>query len=152
MNLSRTCAFLAADLRAVAAFLPAALTGASLVALGMSCAVLGGKGAGWYCRPRGQVKGPDRVRVRARVSTAVALIHAFWPRRPRSRPARTRRADARTLARAQGDRGDGPAARGRRAVDLLRGTAYGQRPARPAPRVGPGLQGPLPPLSDHAGP
>ena len=45
-----------------------------------------------------------------------------------------------------------PAPQGRRAVDLLRGPAHRQRPARPPPRVGPGVQGPLPPLPDHAGP
>ena len=43
-----------------------------------------------------------------------------------------------------------PTAGRRRAVDLLRGTADRQRPARPAPRLGPGVQGPLPPLPDHA--
>ena len=44
------------------------------------------------------------------------------------------------------------APQGRRAVDLLRGPADRQRPARPPPRVGPGLQGPLPPVPDDAGP
>ena len=37
-------------------------------------------------------------------------------------------------------------------MGLLRGPAHGQRPARPPPRVGPGVQGPLPPVPDHAGP
>ena len=37
-------------------------------------------------------------------------------------------------------------------MDLLRGPAHRQRPPRPAPRVGPGVQGPLPPLPDHARP
>ncbi len=37
-------------------------------------------------------------------------------------------------------------------MDLLRGAADGQRPPWPAPRVGPGVQGPLPPLPDDAGP
>ena len=40
---------------------------------------------------------------------------------------------------------------GRRAVGVLRGPAHGQRPPGPPPRVGPGLQGPLLPLPDHAG-
>ena len=37
-------------------------------------------------------------------------------------------------------------------MDLLRGPADRQRPARPPPRVGPRVQGPVPPLPDHAGP
>ena len=43
-------------------------------------------------------------------------------------------------------------ARGRRALDLLRGPAYGERQTRPPPCVGAGLQGPLLPLPDDAGP
>ena len=50
------------------------------------------------------------------------------------------------------DRRDPAAPQGRRALDLLRGPAHRQRPARPAPRLGPGVQGPLPPLPDHARP
>ena len=37
------------------------------------------------------------------------------------------------------------------AVDLLRGSPHGQRPPRAPPRVGEGLQGPLPAVPDHAG-
>ena len=37
-------------------------------------------------------------------------------------------------------------------MDVLRGPAHRQRPARRAPRRGPGLQGCLPPLQDDAGP
>ena len=48
--------------------------------------------------------------------------------------------------------GDRTAPQGRRAVGLLRGPAHGQRPPRPPPRVGPRVQGPLPPLPDHARP
>ena len=44
------------------------------------------------------------------------------------------------------------AAEGQRALDLLRGAAHRERPAGHPPRVGPGLQGPLPPLPDDAGP
>ena len=44
------------------------------------------------------------------------------------------------------------APRGRRALGLLRGPAHRQRQARAAPRVGAGVQGPLPPVPDHAGP
>ena len=42
--------------------------------------------------------------------------------------------------------------RRRAAVDLLRGPADRQRPARHPPRRGPGLQGPVPPLQDDARP
>ena len=38
-----------------------------------------------------------------------------------------------------------------RALGLLRGPAHRQRPARHPPRVGPPVQGPLPPLPHHAG-
>ena len=41
--------------------------------------------------------------------------------------------------------------RRRRAVDVLRGPADGQRHARHAPRRGAGLQGRVPPVPDHAG-
>ena len=41
---------------------------------------------------------------------------------------------------------------GRRAVGLLRGPADRQRPPGHPPRVGPRVQGPLPPLPDHARP
>ena len=47
--------------------------------------------------------------------------------------------------------GQGPA-QGRAALDLLRGPADGQRQAGAPPRVGPGVQGPVPPVPDHAGP
>ena len=44
-----------------------------------------------------------------------------------------------------------PAAPAAAALDVLRGSADRQRPARHPPRRGPGLQGPLPPLQDDAG-
>ncbi len=87
-----------------------------------------------------------------RVSTPLALIRALRPREPRPRPARPRGPRARPLARPAGARGGRPAAQGPRALDLLRGPADRQRPSRPPPRLGPGVQGPLPPLPDHAGP
>ena len=49
-------------------------------------------------------------------------------------------------------RADHGAARGRRTVGLLRGSADRQRHAGSAPRVGARLQGPLLSLPDHAGP
>ena len=48
-------------------------------------------------------------------------------------------------------RGVAAADRGRAAVDVLRGAADGERHAGRAPHRGPGLQGPVPPVQDHAG-
>ena len=88
----------------------------------------------------------------ARCEAARAGSNAFWPRRPRPGPARSRGAGARALARAGGGRGGGAAAQGGRDLDLLRGPAHRQRPPRAPPRVGPGVQGPVPPLPDDARP
>ena len=56
------------------------------------------------------------------------------------------------MAGARGRRRGQGAAQGCRAVDLLRGAADSERPPRPPSRLGPRLQGPLPPLPDDAGP
>ena len=70
--------------------------------------------------------------------------------RPQPRPPRAGRPDPGAVARPEGVPALGrPAGRGR-AVRLLRGAADRQRPARRPPRRGQGLQGPVPPLQDHA--
>ena len=66
-------------------------------------------------------------------------------------PARDRARDARQVEPGADLRGVAEADRGRAAVDLLRGAAHGERHAGRAPHRGPGLQGPLPPVQDHAG-
>ena len=89
-----------------------------------------------------------------RGSTAASLCgHALRPRRPRL--STWSRSKQRVLDRWRDETSSPSPPRPRkdgRAVDLLRGPAHRQRPARAAPRVGPGVQGPLPPLPDDAGP
>ena len=83
-----------------------------------------------------------------------ALLH--WGRGLRSRRRRRSTSPRWRSARSTRWRALGLAERvqarasGRVAVDLLRGAADGERSPRPAPRLGPGVQGPLPPLPDHA--
>ncbi len=69
----------------------------------------------------------------------------------RSRLHRPRGRRAGPMGRAPRLRAVGGAPSGRRAVGVLRGSTDGERPARPPPRVGPGVQGPVLPVPDHAG-
>ena len=66
-------------------------------------------------------------------------------------PARDRARDAREVEPGGDLRGVAEADRGRAPVELLRGAAHGERHAWRAPHRGQGLQGPLPPVQDHAG-
>ena len=70
-------------------------------------------------------------------------------RPPRRRLRYPRGGGAGPLGRAPDLRTLRGSARGRPSLGLLRGTAHGKRPARPPPRVGPCVQGPLLPLPHH---
>src|SRR5580692_1497758 len=67
------------------------------------------------------------------------------------RPARARARDTRPLAERGDLRAVAEADGGRPGLDLLRGTADRQRAAGRAPRRGADVQGPVPPVQDHAG-
>ena len=99
-------------------------------------------------RPEDQSPPSRRRDVTRRVTRREAAV----PRTARGRrPARDRAGDAGPLARRPGLRAVAGADRGGPAVDVLRGAADGERHAGRAPRRGPGLQGRLPPVQDHAG-
>src|SRR5437879_5417556 len=74
------------------------------------------------------------------------------PRRVIGGLRRPRGARPRAVAGARPVRREPAAQGGRPGVGVLRGAADGQRPARSPPRLGPLLQGPLPPLPHDAGP
>ena len=68
-----------------------------------------------------------------------------------SRPGRARGVGAHAVGHRRRVRREPAPAQRRPGVGLLRGPAHRQRPARHPPRVGPAVQGPLPPVPHHAG-
>ena len=95
--------------------------------------------------PSARSQAPPEAEGTARERTRVP------PRPAPGRPAGARARGARPVAREPHLREVARGGRRPPAVDLLRGSADRQRPARHPPRRGPGLQGRLPALQDDAG-